>query len=66
MKKKLMLVLVTIVVVISSIVPVFAGPGYGGGIPNPPLPPVLLSEPICDDEDYCDDCSKDDDCLPLP
>jgi len=63
MKKKLVIAMLMIVVVIGSIIPVFAGPT--GGLPPgiPPVPPIAISEPICDDDD---DCDGDEDYIPLP
>ena len=59
MKKKLLAAAVTLVVILSPIVPVYAGPGSGGtGWPPPPGPtPAGITLPIdcCDAyADYCD------------
>lgn len=49
MKKRLVAVVVTLIIVLSSVVPVFAGPGTGGVPPIllPPAAPAGTSAPIC-------------------
>ncbi|MCL2362079.1 MAG: hypothetical protein FWC73_09735 [Defluviitaleaceae bacterium] len=63
MKKKLFAVAAALVIMLSSTVPVFAGPGSGGGINPPIIPPIFpRSMPICI---QCDICICDDDIVML-
>jgi len=64
MKRKLLAVLITLILVISSIVPVVAG-GTGGNA-DPPIAPRPMSIEIpfinfcdCYDDAYCDICNLD-------
>ena len=71
MKRKVLVVFITLVLILSVAVPVYAGPGEGGGGVLPPIPPIPTSIGICltafqsDCYTTCDDnkcnCSLDDD-----
>ncbi|MCL2362879.1 MAG: hypothetical protein FWC73_13840 [Defluviitaleaceae bacterium] len=63
MKKKLFAMAVALILILSSSIPVFAGPGNGGGIIPPIIPPIFPSSiPICI---QCTICICDDDIIML-
>jgi len=66
MKKKLIALALTLVLLFNLAMPVFAGPTSGGGLAEPVSAPLHPSPPpICEnmqDEDYCNEDYCNEDC----